>query len=71
LDIWGKGEVRREFWWGNLWEIDHLEVPGLDGRIILKWIFLKCDESKDYIVLAQKRYIWQVLVDVVMNLWVS
>jgi hypothetical protein len=37
----GKGEVRREFWWGNLWEIDHLEVPGIDGRIILKWILWK------------------------------
>ena len=29
------------FWWGNLRERDHLEVPGLDGRIILRWIFRK------------------------------
>jgi hypothetical protein len=29
------------FRWGNLREIDHLEDPGLDGRIILSWIFRK------------------------------
>ena len=26
---------------GNLREIDHLGVPGVDGRIILRWIFRK------------------------------
>jgi len=31
------------FWWGNLRERDHLGDPGVDGRIILRWIFRKLD----------------------------
>jgi len=27
------------FWWGNLREGDHWGDPGVDGRIILGWIF--------------------------------
>jgi hypothetical protein len=33
------------FWWGNLRERKHLEAPGVDGRIILIWIFRKFDEE--------------------------
>jgi len=39
----GKAEVYTGFWWGNLREGDHLGYPGIDGRIILRWIFRKCD----------------------------
>jgi len=34
----GKGEAYRGFWWGNLRERNDLEDPGVDGRIVLRWI---------------------------------
>ena len=37
----GRGEVYTRFWWGNLRERGHLEDSGVDGRIILIWIFMK------------------------------
>jgi len=45
---WVGNEARMEkkkaytvFWWGNMRERDHLGDPGVDGRIILRWIFRK------------------------------
>jgi hypothetical protein len=38
----GRGEAYTGFWWGNLRESDHLEDPGVDGRMILRWVFRKC-----------------------------
>jgi hypothetical protein len=35
--------VHTGFVWGDLREGDHLGDPGVDGRIILKWIFEKWD----------------------------
>ena len=32
-----------EFWWGNLRERDHGEDRGVDGKIILRRSFRKCD----------------------------
>ena len=37
----GVGKAYSGFWWGNMRERDHLADPGIDGRIILKWIFRK------------------------------
>ena len=33
------------FWWGNLEERGHLGKPGLDGRIILRWILRMWDRG--------------------------
>jgi hypothetical protein len=35
----GREEVHTWFWWGNLRKGGHLKDLGVDGRIILKWIF--------------------------------
>jgi hypothetical protein len=37
--VWGRGNMHRGFWWGNLKERHLLENLGIDGGIILKWIF--------------------------------
>ena len=35
LNVWGRGEVCVRVWLGNQREIDHLDDPGIDGRIII------------------------------------
>jgi hypothetical protein len=52
---------------GNLREREHLEDQGIDGRIILKWIFKKWDGDMDWINLAQDMDRWQAVVNAVMN----
>jgi hypothetical protein len=39
----GRGELYTGIWSGNLRERDHLRDPGIDGRIIIRWIFRKWD----------------------------
>ena len=57
------------FWWGNLRERGHLEDPGTDGRIILRWIFRKWNGGDmDWIDLAEDRDMWWAVVNAVMNL---
>ena len=56
------------FWCGNLRERDHLKDPGVDGIIILRWIFRKWDVGMDWIELAQDRDRLRALVNGVKNL---
>jgi hypothetical protein len=59
------------FWWGNLREMGHLEDPGVDGRIILRYIFRKWDGwGLVWIDLAQDWDRWCALASAIMNLWV-
>jgi len=67
LHIWGKREVHAGFWWGKRRDRDHLEDPGVDGRIILRWIFRKWYGGMDWVDLDQERDRWQTLVNAVMN----
>jgi hypothetical protein len=68
--VWGRGEVHTRLKWGNLREGNHLEDPGVDGRIILKWIFDRMGGGVDWIDLAKDRDRWRALVYAVMNLLV-
>ena len=57
------------FWWGKPRERDHLGDPGVDGSIILRWIFGKWDVGGfNWIDLAQDRDRSRALVNVVMDL---
>jgi hypothetical protein len=66
----GRGVVHTGFWWGHLRERHLLEDPGLDGRIILRWISRKWkgEGGIDCIDLAQVRRRWRALLTMVMNL---
>jgi len=49
-------EVHTGFWSGDLMERDHLEDLGIDGRIVLKWIFKNwIGKGMDWIDLPQDR----------------
>ena len=53
---------------GDLIERSHLEDIGIDGRIILKWIFRNWDgEGVDWIDLAWDRNKWVAVVKALMN----
>jgi hypothetical protein len=41
--VYGEKRGYERFWWENLGERNHLEDPGVDGRIMLSWIFRKLE----------------------------
>jgi hypothetical protein len=64
----GESRIVYRVWWGNLREKDHLEDQGLEGRILLRWIFGKWDvRGMDCIDVAQDRNRWRALVNSVMS----
>jgi len=51
----GGGEVCTGFWCGNLRGKDHLEDPGVDETIILRWIFRNRNGGMDWTDMAQDK----------------
>jgi hypothetical protein len=49
---------------GKSGEVCHLEDPGVDGRILLKWIFEKWGVVMNWIYLNQDRDRWRAVVKV-------
>jgi len=49
---------------------DHSEDLGIEGKIILEWIFRKQWEAVDWMHLTQDKDQWQGLVNMITNLQV-
>ena len=65
--VWRR-EAFTGLWRGNVRERDHLEDQGVDGRIILRQIFMKWDV--DWIELARDRDRGRAILIAEMNLQV-
>jgi len=65
--VLGRGEAYTEFCWGDMRERDNLEDPGVDGRIILRWILQEVELVMDWIDPAQERDMWRTLVNAVID----
>jgi hypothetical protein len=59
--MWEMRGAYRFFLGGSPKVRDHLEDPGLYGRIMLRWMFKKSDGGMDWIVLAENRDGWREL----------
>jgi hypothetical protein len=60
----GKEELYAVLWWGNLRERDNLEDQGVNGRIIMRWIF----RQLEFVVWTGQVWLrWRALLNAVMN----
>jgi len=59
--------VHIRFWSEDLREGGHLQDPGVDGKIILNWIFKMWEECMDWTVLSQDRDRRWAIVNEVIN----
>jgi photosystem II stability/assembly factor-like uncharacterized protein len=64
----GREDFHTRLWWGDLREGDLLGDQGVDGKIILKWIFEKRDGGMNWIDMDRVRDRGRALVNAVMNL---
>jgi len=67
--VWGEERCStyRFFWGANQRERDYLEDTSVDGWIILKWTFRKCDGDMDWIDLAHNTDGWWAVVNAAMK----
>jgi len=55
-------------WWGNFRESVYLEDAGIEGRIILNWLFRTWDRGMGWTDLTQGRDGWWAFENATINL---
>jgi hypothetical protein len=68
--VWQRINMHTDFWWGNMEKRDRWEDLGIDGHIMLEWN-LNGLGAVDWINLAEDRYKWWAVVNVVMKILVA